>query len=166
MNEQQMMQMQAEQMQQMGAGMGIGSIIFLLVLYVFFAYCLAELAKRLGMPFGKAFIWALIPIANIFLILKLAEKPMWWFILMLIPIVNFVIAILVWMAIAERRGRPAWWGVVIAIVPIVNLVLFLILCFGGEGSAPSMPSQTGVPGSGMPTPPTTPGSPPAPPQQS
>lgn len=119
----------------MTAGIGIGVIIAWLVFYVFFAFCLANLAKRLGVPFGKAFVWAIIPIANLFLIIKLAEKPMWWFILFFVPIANLVVIILMWMAIAERRGKPGWWGVLIALVPIVNIILFLILCFGKEGTA-------------------------------
>lgn len=110
-------------------GLGVGAIIFIIVAYVFLAYCLARIAVRTGMPFGSSFVWALIPIANVFLILKIAGKPMWWFILCLIPIVNFVITIIVWMAISERLGRPGWWGILIALVPVVNIVLFLILAF-------------------------------------
>ncbi len=131
MNEEAVVQMQQveQQMPAMFAGMGIGSLIVGLAFYVFWAWCLARLAQKLGMEFGKSFIWALIPIANIFLLLKLAARPMWWFILLLIPIVNFVIMILMWMSLVERLGKPAWWGVVIALVPIVNIVLFLILVF-------------------------------------
>jgi len=125
--DQQMMEMQ---MQQMNKGVGVGMIIFWLVFYVFFAFCLARLAKKMGMPFGSSFVWAIIPIANIFLLLKLASKPMWWFILMLIPIVNIVIMIMMWMAIAEKLGKPNWWGIVIMLVPIVNIILFLMLVFG------------------------------------
>lgn len=119
-------------MQQMGSGIGIGMIIVWIVFYVFFAYCLARLAVKRGMPFGSSFIWAIIPIANIFLMLKLGDKPMWWFILMLIPVVNFVILIILWMAICEKLGKPGWWGVMISLVPIANLVFFLMLVFGKD----------------------------------
>ncbi|MFH1830695.1 MAG: DUF5684 domain-containing protein [Pseudomonadota bacterium] len=123
---------QMEQVQQvppMAAGMGVGMIIVMLVIYVFWAYCLARIAVKTGMPLGKSFIWALIPIANFFLILKLGAKPMWWFVLLLIPIVNVVMMILIWIGIVEKLGKPAWWGVCIAIVPILNLILFLMLAF-------------------------------------
>jgi hypothetical protein len=123
-------QMVETQLQQMGAGFGAGVIVVWIVLYVFFAYCLARLAKKMNMPFGSSFVWALIPIANIFLLLKLAGKPMWWIVLMLIPIVNFVIIILLWMGICEQLGKPGWWGIMIALVPIANLVFFLMLVFG------------------------------------
>ena len=118
------------QMQQAAAGMGMGMIIGYIVVYLFCVYCLARLATKFGMPMGSSFVWALIPIANVFLILKLSTKPMWWFILMLIPIANIVVSILVWMAIAERLGKPGWWGIMIGIVPIANIVFFLMLVFG------------------------------------
>lgn len=118
------------QVEQMPAQVSAGMIVMWIVFYLFFAYCIARLANKMGMPLGKAFIWALIPIANIFLLLKLAAKPYWWFILLLIPIVNIVISILMWMAIAERLGKPGWWGVMIGIVPFANIVFFLMLVFG------------------------------------
>lgn len=30
--------------------------------------------------------------------------------------------ILVWMGIAEERGKPNWWGILL-IVPVVNLIV-------------------------------------------
>lgn len=128
------MQMPAE----MGAGMGIGMLIIWLAFYVFCAFCLAHMAKKMGRPFNKSFILALIPIVNIFWLIGLAEKPYWWFILLLIPIVNMVVGILIWMSLAEKRGYPNWWGIVIGLVPIVNIILFFILVFGeGKKAAPA-----------------------------
>jgi uncharacterized membrane protein YoaK (UPF0700 family) len=54
--------------------------------------------------------------------LNIAKKPLWWFILLLIPLVNIVIGIIVWMAIAEARGKPNWWGILM-IVPLVNFIV-------------------------------------------
>lgn len=127
MNEQQIMEMQ---MQQMNTGIGMGIIVVWLVFYVFFAYCLARLGKKMGMPFGSSFVWAIIPIANIIFMLKLANKPLWWLLLILVPIVNIVITIMVWMSIAERLGKPSWWGIMIGIVPIANIIFLLMLVFG------------------------------------
>jgi len=116
--------------QALGAAIGGIVLIFCLVAYLFFALCMAMIAKKVGKPFGTSFIMAIIPIANMILFLQIAKKPLWWVILLFIPIVSFVVGILVWMAIAERLGRPSWWGVVILLVPVVNLVLFLMLAFG------------------------------------
>jgi Family of unknown function (DUF5684) len=133
MTEEQIMQVQQMQLDQIGTGMGMGMIIFMVVAYVFWTYSLATLASKMGMSFGKAFIWALIPIANLFLVLKLASKPMWWFILYLIPIVNIIINVLVWISISEGRGKPGWWGMLISLVPIANIIFYLMLCFGAAG---------------------------------
>lgn len=122
--------LEAGAVQPMSAGMGTGMLVVWLVLYLFFAFCLAKIATKQGRPFGTSFIMAIIPIANIILVLQLAGKPWWWLFLLLIPIVNLVLMIIIWMSIAERMGRPAWWGVVMVLVPVVNLVLFLILAFG------------------------------------
>jgi hypothetical protein len=65
---------------------------------------------------------AWIPIANLFLTLSIARKPVWWFILMLIPLVNIVVFILVWMGIAEARQKPNWWGILV-IVPFFGLIV-------------------------------------------
>ena len=50
--------------------------------------------------------WAvLIPVYNLYVLLQIAGKPGWWLILGIIPLVNVVIAFLVWTAIAERFGK-------------------------------------------------------------
>src|SRR5271166_5425358 len=64
----------------------------------------------------------LIPIVNIVLLLNIAKKPVWWIILFLIPLVNIVIAILVWMGVAEARNKPNWWGILM-IIPVANLIV-------------------------------------------
>jgi hypothetical protein len=71
---------------------------------------------------------AWIPIVSIILMLNIAQKPLWWIILMLIPLVNIVIAIVVWMAIAEARGKPSWWGILL-IVPVVGIIVPGYLAF-------------------------------------
>ena len=107
----------------LGAALG-GVMLFVLLafcaaMYVYWALALQTIAKKTNTE--PAWL-AWIPIANIFLILMVAQKPMWWFILFLIPIVSLVMSIIVFMAVAERRGKPSWWGVMI-IVPIMNLIM-------------------------------------------
>jgi len=129
-----------EQLQQMAPaaeGIGLGMIIIMIAVYIFWAYCIARIAVKMGMPFGTSWIWAIIPIANVFLVLKLAEKPWWWFFLLLVPILNIVMTILIWMSIADRLGKPTWWGVCIALVPILNIILFLMLCFESSAKRPA-----------------------------
>ena len=65
---------------------------------------------------------AWIPVADLFLMLEIARKPVWWFLLYLIPLVNIAVCIIVWMAIAEARGKPNWWGI-LRIVPVISVIV-------------------------------------------
>jgi hypothetical protein len=90
-----------------------------LAAYIYVSLALMTIANKTGTPNG----WlAWIPIANIILMLMIAKKPIWWIVLFLIPLVNIVMAILVWMGIAEARSKPNWWGVLM-IVPVANLIV-------------------------------------------
>lgn len=72
--------------------------------------------------------WAcLIPIYNLYILLKIAGKPGWWIVLYLIPIVNFVITIIVSIAVANSFGKSALFGIGLAFLPFI---FYLILGFG------------------------------------
>jgi hypothetical protein len=56
--------------------------------------------------------WAsIIPIYNAYIICKIAGKPGWWVILLFIPIVNFVIAIILWVELAKRFGKGIGYAI-------------------------------------------------------
>ena len=76
---------------------------------------------------GKPGWAALIPIYNAIVILEIAGKPLWWIILLLIPVVNFVIAILVNIAVAEKFGKSSGFGVGLA---LLGFIFYPILGFG------------------------------------
>ena len=65
---------------------------------------------------------AFIPIADIYIACMIANKPAWWVVLCLIPFVNIIAGIIIWMGIAEAMGHPNWLGI-LWIVPIANLFL-------------------------------------------
>jgi Family of unknown function (DUF5684) len=95
------------------------ALVIGLAFYAYFALALQTIATKTQTE--NAWL-AWIPLANLFLMLMVAKKPLWWFILFLIPLVNLVMLIIVWMAVAEARGKPNWWGVLM-IVPLANLVV-------------------------------------------
>ncbi len=107
------------------AAIGIIYFIIMVVGYIYFAICLMNIAKKTNTENGW-FAW--IPILNVFLMLMIAKKPLWWFILILIPIVNLIIGIIVWMAIAEARGKPNWIGILM-LVPFLNIIILGYLAF-------------------------------------
>ena len=71
---------------------------------------------------------AWIPIANLYLMCKVAGRSGWWTILFFIPLVNLVLGVIIWMAIARARNQPSWMGILM-IIPIVNLIILGILAF-------------------------------------
>lgn len=105
------------------AGLGMG-IIFVALLFGLAGYVYVSLAlQTIATKTNTANAWlAWIPIANIFLMLSIGKKPMWWFLLFLVPLLNIIMLIIVWMAVAEARGKPSWWGI-LTIVPVANLVV-------------------------------------------
>jgi hypothetical protein len=94
-------------------------LVFGLAVYVYFALALQTIATKTRTE-NSWLAW--IPIANIVLMLNVARKPIWWILLFLIPLVNIVMAVIVWMAVAEARNKPNWWGI-LTIVPLVNLIV-------------------------------------------
>jgi len=88
-------------------------------LYVYYALTL----QLIGNKTGTTDAWmAWVPIANLYLMCKIAKKPGWWTVLMFIPFVNIVIFVIVWMGIAQARRKPAWLGVLM-LVPVVGLII-------------------------------------------
>lgn len=90
-----------------------------MALYGYTALAVQTIARKTETP-NDWFAW--IPIANFFLLLAIAKKPLWWFFLLLIPFANVVIIILIWMGIAENRGKPSWWGLV-TLIPLVGFAV-------------------------------------------
>ena len=70
---------------------------------------------------------AIIPIANTFVMCKVGQKPGWWFVLFIIPIVNIVIAILVYDGVAKGFGKSSGFTVGLIFLPFI---FFPILAFG------------------------------------
>lgn len=72
--------------------------------------------------------WAcLVPIYNYVVWLEIIKKPIWWIILLLIPIVNFIIIIIMFVEMAKAYGKSAGYGVGMIILPYV---FFPMLAFG------------------------------------
>ena len=72
--------------------------------------------------------WAsLIPIFNIYIWCKIVGRPGWWVILMLIPFVNFIVAIILCIDLAKSFGQGVGFGIGIILLSIIFLP---ILGFG------------------------------------
>ena len=106
---------------QQGGSM-IGGLVGLAILVFLIAAMWKVFTKA-----GKAGWLVLIPIVNIYQLLKIAGRPGWWLILFLIPLVNLIISILVSMDIAKSFGKGAGFGLGLA---FLSPIFYPILGFG------------------------------------
>lgn len=71
--------------------------------------------------------WAvLVPIFNIVVLLDIVGKPVWWILLFLIPVVNFVVLVIICLEIAKRFGKSPLYGVGLL---LLGFVFFPLLGF-------------------------------------
>jgi hypothetical protein len=72
--------------------------------------------------------WAIfIPIYNVIVMLKIIGRPWWWILLFLVPLVNFVIAIIVSIDLAKAFGKEVGFGIGIF---LLGFIFIPILAFG------------------------------------
>lgn len=62
---------------------------------------------------------ALIPFYNLWVLLRIAHKPGWWFIMFLIPLVNIVFGLLTFFTLSRKYGYPPVFGVGLLFLPFV-----------------------------------------------
>ncbi|MCS7222873.1 MAG: DUF5684 domain-containing protein [Anaerolineae bacterium] len=111
--------------QQGGEGeLSIGLLVLILALTIVFIAGIWKTFQKAGQPGWGA----LIPIYNAYLMLKIAGRPGWWLILLLIPAVNIIILLLVCLDIAAAFGKSAVFGVIMLF--LLSGLGFLILGFG------------------------------------
>jgi len=78
---------------------------------------------------GVPGIFSIIPLVNIYQLVKISGKNPWLFLLLLVPIVNIVVYIIVALGLAKNFGKSGVFGFFGLVV--FNLVGYLILAFGG-----------------------------------
>ncbi len=105
-----------------GAGGGIIMLIWLAIVVGVIAGVWKTFAKA-----GKPGWGAIIPIYNVILLLEIAGRPIWWIILLLIPVVNLVVAIIVAIDVARNFGKGTGFGLGLA---FLGFIFYPILGFG------------------------------------
>lgn len=103
--------------------LGTVPTLILLAVVVFMIASVWKVFAKAGEP-GWA---AIVPIYNIVVMLKIAGKPVWWIILFIIPLVNLIISLLVFLGIAKNFGKGGGFGVGLW---LLGFIFFPILGFG------------------------------------
>ena len=105
------------------AGLGIGFTIVWLAIVLLAIAGMWKVFVKAGKP-GWA---AIIPIYNFVVLCEIAGKPAWWVVLMFIPVVNFIILIILSIAIAKKFGKGAGYGLGLA---FLSPIFYPMLGFG------------------------------------
>ena len=110
-------------MENHSGGMGIlGTLIWLAVVIVIIAGLWKVFVKA-----GKPGWACIVPIYNLIVLLEIAGRPIWWFVLMFIPIANLVVAIIVSIDVAKAFGKGTGFGIGLA---FLGFIFYPILGFG------------------------------------
>ncbi len=103
-------------------GLGVIMLVYLAILVVLIIGMWKTFSKA-GQP-GWA---AIIPIYNIIVWLQISGRPIWWIILLLIPIVSIVIFVIICIDLAKSFGKGTGFGIGIF---FLGFIFIPILGFG------------------------------------
>ena len=106
--------------------LAMGGFIFFLIWLAIVVAVIAggwKMFEKAGKP-GWAFI---VPIYNAIVLLEITGRPIWWIILLIIPIVGFVVGIIVCIDLAKSFGQDALFGIGIV---FLGFIFIPILGFG------------------------------------
>lgn len=107
------------------AAVGIVPMIIGLLVSVLIIAGMWKMFTKAGRP-GWA---AIIPIYNIIVLLEIVGRPIWWIVLMLIPLVNFIVWIILSIDLAKSFGKGTGFGIGLA------FLYFIFIPVLGFGSA-------------------------------
>ena len=101
-------------------GLGIGFMVIILALVIFMIAAMWKIFEKAGEEGWQA----IIPIYNMYVLLKIVGKPGWWLILMLIPIVNYVFVIWTYNMLSKSFGKDEGFTVgLVLLAPVFVPIL-------------------------------------------
>jgi hypothetical protein len=103
---------------------GVMGFVYFAVL-VFVIVAMWKLFTKAGEPGW----YSIIPIWSTIVLLKIVGRPMWWFLLFFVPVVNIVIMIIVLNDLSKSFGKGVGFTVGLVLLPYIFM---LILGFGGS----------------------------------
>lgn len=104
-----------------GGGMAFVQLVLMVLLVVSFW----KIFTKAGKP-GWA---AIVPIYNLIVYLQIVNRPVWWIILLFIPIVNIVIAIILTNDLAKAFNKGIGWTIGML---LLGVVFYPMLAFGSD----------------------------------
>lgn len=109
------------------AAAGLAAFMGVYSFVVFIVAVLAIIAMwKVFTKAGKPGWASIIPIYNTIVLLEIAGRPVWWVLLLFIPLVNVVVLVLVMLDLAKSFGKGT--GFAIGLI-LFSTIFFLILGF-------------------------------------
>lgn len=105
------------------SGSGLGGFLGYTIVLAIILASMWRLFTKAGKP-GWA---ALIPFYNIFVLLEIVGRPVWWLVLMLIPFVNVVAAIILANDTSKAFGKGLGTTLLLIFLPFIG---YPLLAFG------------------------------------
>ncbi|MEZ0446316.1 DUF5684 domain-containing protein [Cellulomonas sp. ICMP 17802] len=90
-----------------------------LVGYLLAAFALVGIFRKADEPVWQAFV----PIWNSLVLIKVAGKPMWWFILLLIPVVGLIFGIIILHSLSTSFGHGVGFTIGLIFLSIIFLYI-------------------------------------------
>ena len=106
-----------------GTAGGIVMQVWLAVMFIVIAGMWRVFAKA-----GQPGWGVLVPIYNVYLMCKIAQRPAWWLILLFVPFVNIIVAVIMSVDIAKHFGKGPGFGIGLA---FLGFIFYPILGFSG-----------------------------------
>ena len=113
----------------------IAYVLIGLVLVVLEIAALWKVFSKAGRP-GWA---AIIPIYNVYVLCKVANRPGWWVVLFIVPIVSLIISIIVAIDVAKAFGKGGAFG--FFMLWLLGFIGYPVLGFGGATYQGRQPVQ-------------------------
>jgi hypothetical protein len=124
---------------QASGGLSVGPLVIAIILVILAVGILMIAATWRLFSKAEQRGWAaIIPFYNTIVLLRIAGKPWWWLLLTVIPFVNVVIAVIVFLDLAKSFGKGTGFGIQTFFFPVICIP---ILGFGaaryvGPGGQP------------------------------
>jgi hypothetical protein len=106
------------------AGFPTGLLIFFLCIWVFYIICMWKVFIKAGRPGWES----IIPIYNLYIMIKIGGKPGWWLLMFFIPLVNLIFLIWTYNMISKSFGKDE--GFTVGLL-LLGVIFWPILAFGG-----------------------------------
>jgi membrane-associated HD superfamily phosphohydrolase len=117
----------------------MGTAILLLVLIYFgFLFLMVASTWKVFVKAGKPGWACIIPIYSAIVMFEIVGKPLWWIVLLFVPIANFVVIVILCIELAKSFGKDSGYGIgILFLSPIfIPMLAFGDSVYVGPGGVP------------------------------